>query len=141
MPAGGGVDLVGPQQAVRLVLHQDHDRVRVDVADDGTGIAAADAPRLFDRFWRAEASRSRDYGGSGLGLAIVQAIVRAHDGRVTVHSEVGHGTTVSLHLPAASDHGAGRRGSVLDPAADRDRSDVAGRRAGPGQRQSDVDQG
>ena len=130
--------------AVRLVLHHDHDRVRVDVTDDGTGIAAADVPRLFDRFWRAEASRSRDYGGSGLGLAIVQAIVRAHDGRVTVHSEVGHGTTVSLHLPAASGHAAGRPargGSVLDQAADRDRSDVAGRREGPGQRQSDVDQG
>jgi two-component system OmpR family sensor kinase len=122
--------------AVRLVLRQDHDRVRADVTDDGTGIAAADVPRPFDRFWRAEASRSRDYGGSGLGLAIV----RAHDGRVTVHSELGHGTTVSLHLPAAPDHSAGHRGSVLDQAADRDRSDVAGRREPPRQRQPDVDQ-
>jgi signal transduction histidine kinase len=58
----------------------------------------ADVLRLFDRFWRVEASRSRDYGGSGLGLAIVQAIVRAHDGRVTVQSAPGHGTTVTLHL-------------------------------------------
>ncbi|GAA3924224.1 sensor histidine kinase [Actinoplanes auranticolor] len=88
---------------VRLRLYQDDDEVRVDVADNGTGIRAADVPRLFDRFWRAEASRSRDYGGSGLGLAIVQAIVRAHNGRTTVHSQVGQGTTVSLHLPTAAD--------------------------------------
>ena len=88
---------------VRLTLTQDRDRVRVEVSDNGTGIPAADLPRLFDRFWRAEASRSRDYGGSGLGLAIVQAIVRAHGGRVTVRSEVGKGTTVSLHLPASDD--------------------------------------
>ncbi|GLY17422.1 HAMP domain-containing histidine kinase [Kineosporia rhizophila] len=86
---------------VRLTLKQEAGQVRVDVSDNGTGIPAADLPRLFDRFWRAEASRSRDYGGSGLGLAIVQAIVKAHGGRVTVESEVGRGTTVSLCLPAA----------------------------------------
>ena len=91
---------------VRLTLSRDGEEVRVDVTDNGTGIPAADVPRLFDRFWRAEASRSRDYGGSGLGLAIVQAIVRAHHGRITVHSEVGQGTTVSLHLPAAPDDSA-----------------------------------
>ncbi|GLY32677.1 ATP-binding protein [Kineosporia sp. NBRC 101731] len=61
---------------------------------------AADRPCPFDRFWRAEASRSRDYGGSGLGLAIVQAIVKAHGGRVEVSSEVGRGTSVILYLPS-----------------------------------------
>ncbi|WP_230423526.1 sensor histidine kinase [Streptomyces radicis] len=91
---------------VRLALHRDGGEARVDVTDNGSGIPAADIPRLFDRFWRAEASRSRAYGGSGLGLAIVQAIVRAHGGRVAVDSEVGHGTTVSLCLPTAERVGA-----------------------------------
>lgn len=95
---GNAVQHNPPGTHVHLRLYRD-DEARVDVTDDGSGIPAADLPRLFDRFWRAEASRSRDYGGSGLGLAIVQAIVRAHGGRVTVNSEVGRGTTVSLSLP------------------------------------------
>ena len=85
---GNAVQHTPPGTRVRLTLFRDGDQVRVDVEDNGPGISAADLPRLFERFWRAEASRSRDYGGSGLGLAIVQAIVRAHGGRVTVESEV-----------------------------------------------------
>jgi two-component system OmpR family sensor kinase len=104
--AGNAVQHNPAGTLVRVRLAHDNNEVRVDVTDNGTGIPAADVPRLFDRFWRAEASRSRDYGGSGLGLAIVQAIVRAHNGRITVHSEVGQGTTVSLHLPPAPDDGA-----------------------------------
>ena len=68
------------------------------MADDGPGIAARDLPRVFERFWRAEASRSRAYGGSGLGLAIVEAIIHAHHGGVTVESGVGVGTTVTVRL-------------------------------------------
>ncbi|MET0425665.1 MAG: HAMP domain-containing sensor histidine kinase [Actinoplanes sp.] len=96
---GNAVQHNPPGTSVRLTLSRAGDQALVEVTDDGTGIPAADLPRLFDRFWRAEASRSRDYGGSGLGLAIVQAIVRAHGGHVTVRSEPGHGTTVTLHLP------------------------------------------
>ncbi|MBL7259913.1 sensor histidine kinase [Paractinoplanes lichenicola] len=96
---GNAVQHNPPGTRVRLTLARDGEEARVDVTDDGSGIPAGDLPRLFDRFWRAEASRSRDYGGSGLGLAIVQAIVRAHGGRVTVRSAPGEGTTVSLHLP------------------------------------------
>ncbi|WP_250006764.1 cell wall metabolism sensor histidine kinase WalK [Actinoplanes sp. M2I2] len=103
---GNAVQHNPPGTRVGLTLSPDGDHARADVTDNGTGIAAADLPRLFDRFWRAEASRSRDYGGSGLGLAIVQAIVRAHGGRVTVASELGQGTTVSLHLPVV--HAVGR---------------------------------
>ncbi|WP_306204749.1 sensor histidine kinase [Actinoplanes sp. RD1] len=101
---------------IRLTLYADHAGARVDVTDDGSGIPAADLPRLFDRFWRAEASRSRDYGGSGLGLAIVQAIVRAHGGRVTVDSRVGQGTTVSLHLPGPPVQGVVRAGADRPPS-------------------------
>ncbi|MFD4639923.1 sensor histidine kinase [Lentzea sp. NPDC058436] len=73
---------------------------RIQVIDTGSGIAADDLPHVFDRFWRADRSRTRDTGGSGLGLAIVHAIVSAHSGTVTVESEVGRGTTFTITLPA-----------------------------------------
>lgn len=73
--------------------------VELRVVDNGPGISPQDLPRVFERFWRAEASRSRAYGGSGLGLAIVEAIVHAHDGQVSVVSALGEGTTVTVRLP------------------------------------------
>jgi signal transduction histidine kinase len=71
------------------------------VADDGRGIAAEDLPRIFDRFHRADASRSRHTGGAGLGLAIVKQAVEAHGGTIAVTSELGRGTTFTVALPAA----------------------------------------
>ena len=71
------------------------------VSDDGRGIAAADLPRIFDRFHRADASRSRHTGGAGLGLAIVKQAVEAHGGTIAVTSDVGRGTTFTASLPAA----------------------------------------
>ena len=73
----------------------------LDVADDGPGMAAEVAARAFERFYRADRSRSRHHGGSGLGLAIVDATVRAHGGTVTLDSTPGGGTTVRLELPPA----------------------------------------
>ncbi|EOD66652.1 sensor histidine kinase, partial [Amycolatopsis vancoresmycina] len=75
------------------------DTVTLAVADTGTGIAAADLPHVFDRFWRAEKSRSRQTGGSGLGLAIVRHLVQAHGGTVTAESEVDTGSTFTVRLP------------------------------------------
>ncbi|MEV6425591.1 ATP-binding protein [Streptomyces sp. NPDC051662] len=72
----------------------------IRVADQGPGIAQQDLSRVFDRFWRAEASRSRARGGSGLGLAIVQAVVHAHHGTVRITSHPGSGTAVTVTLPA-----------------------------------------
>lgn len=72
---------------------------RLEVADTGEGIPAADLPHVFERFRRADDSRSRATGGSGLGLAIVRQIVEAHGGTVGIDSEVGRGTTVRLELP------------------------------------------
>ena len=78
----------------------DDSGLRVEVADTGTGISAEDLPHVFDRFWRAEKSRSRQTGGSGLGLAIVRKLVEAHGGRVGVESVVGSGSVFWVRLPA-----------------------------------------
>ncbi|WP_369800924.1 ATP-binding protein [Nocardiopsis sp. NRRL B-16309] len=70
-----------------------------EVADTGAGIGPEDLPQVFDRFWRAEKSRSRQTGGSGLGLAIVRNLAELHGGSVTVESTVGVGSTFTLRLP------------------------------------------
>jgi len=71
----------------------------VAVADSGPGIAPDDLPHVFDRFYRADKSRSRASGGAGLGLAIVKQLVEAHGGRVWAESEVGKGATFKFTLP------------------------------------------
>jgi two-component system sensor histidine kinase BaeS len=73
----------------------------IEVADTGGGIPADDLEKVFDRFWRADASRSRTTGGSGLGLAIVRKLAEAHDGHVTVASRMGVGSTFTITLPHA----------------------------------------
>ena len=75
------------------------DAAEIDVADTGTGIRAEDIPRVFDRFYRPDGSRSRVRGGAGLGLAISKGIVEAHHGTIEVRSVVGEGTTVTVRLP------------------------------------------
>lgn len=77
--------------------------VVVDVTDTGSGIAAEDLPYVFDRFWRADKSRTRRTGGSGLGLAIVRQLVEAHGGTVSVTSTLGEGSTFTLRLPGAKE--------------------------------------
>ena len=77
--------------------------VAITVADDGAGIAADELPHLFERLYRADASRTRGTGGSGLGLAIARAIVTAHAGTITVTSAgLDQGTTVCICLPGAT---------------------------------------
>lgn len=73
--------------------------VLIEVADTGTGIAPGDLPHVFDRFWRADKSRTRATGGSGLGLAIVRNLVQAHGGTVGVESERGKGSVFTVRLP------------------------------------------
>ena len=70
------------------------------VQDTGPGIAAEDLPRLFDRFYRADPSRSRNTGGSGLGLTIARRLVEAHGGNLEVSSVLGEGSRFTIHLPA-----------------------------------------
>lgn len=73
--------------------------VVLEVADTGPGLSEADAARVFERFYRADESRTRASGGSGLGLSIVAAIVAAHGGAVTVDSAPGQGATFRVRLP------------------------------------------
>jgi two-component system OmpR family sensor kinase len=82
--------------AVAVRVHNGDGRAVVQVHDDGPGMAPDVAARAFERFSRADASRSRNGGGAGLGLAIVQAIVVAHDGDVRLDSTPGVGTTVTV---------------------------------------------
>src|SRR5207237_9678496 len=72
----------------------------VSVSDTGPGIPPDDLPRVFDRFYRVERSRSRGPGGTGLGLAIAKHIVEAHGGRITVTSRANAGSTFTFTLPA-----------------------------------------
>jgi signal transduction histidine kinase len=71
----------------------------IDVADTGRGIAPEHLPRLFDRFYRADAARSRAAGGAGLGLSIARLLVHAHGGELTLSSTPGVGTVASVRLP------------------------------------------
>ncbi len=73
--------------------------VRIEVSDTGAGIPAEALPRVFDRFFRVDESRSQASGETGLGLAIVQSIMLLHGGNVEIASEVGQGTQVTLRVP------------------------------------------
>ncbi len=84
---------------VTVDITLENKRVKVKVVDNGIGIAAEHLPRIFERFYRVDKSRSRAVGGTGLGLAIVKHILNAHDSSVEVHSQVEQGTTFSFVLP------------------------------------------
>jgi two-component system phosphate regulon sensor histidine kinase PhoR len=91
-PVGGSI-FVSVDQAVDATL-------LIAVRDTGAGIAAEHLPRLTERFYRVDRSRSRESGGTGLGLAIVKHVMQRHGGSLSITSEVGHGSTFKLTLPA-----------------------------------------
>jgi two-component system sensor histidine kinase BaeS len=104
-PPDGEVTIVGRREGGNIVL---------DVIDTGLGISAEDLPHVFDRFWRADKSRSCHTGGSGLGLAITRHLAEAHGGSVSAESVLGEGSTFRLVLPASSETppgGGARSGS------------------------------
>ncbi len=87
---------------VRVAVGVDGDSAFVEVADTGPGLSADELDRVFERFYRADPSRSRASGGVGLGLSIVAAVAEAHDGSVTATSVLGEGTVLRITLPLAS---------------------------------------
>ncbi len=91
-PAGG---------EVKVAVTADQGSIVFSVRDTGPGIDPADLPHIFDRFYRADRSRTRSSGGAGLGLAIARRLVEAHRGQIWVESELGRGTTVSFAMPVS----------------------------------------
>jgi two-component system phosphate regulon sensor histidine kinase PhoR len=90
-----------PGGSVTVSAETEEGRVAIVVEDTGAGISAADLPRVFERLYRGDKSRSRKTQGSGLGLAIVKHLVYAHGGEVSITSELGAGTRFEFRLPAA----------------------------------------
>jgi signal transduction histidine kinase len=105
--------------AVELTLRRRDGEVQFAVKDTGIGIAAADLPYIFERFWRADRARSRlsERGGFGLGLAISQWIAQAHGGTLTVQSRLHRGSTFTVSLPVAAETLAELAGEKLRPGA------------------------
>jgi len=91
-PGGGSI-------TVKAMREENH--VKVIVADTGEGIAEEDLPYVFERFYRADRSRTRATGGSGLGLTISKSLVEAHGGTMEVQSEQGKGSTFIFYLPVS----------------------------------------
>ncbi|WP_432081334.1 sensor histidine kinase [Streptomyces sp. WAC 04229] len=89
------------RSAVEVSVRRDGDLAVVGVADDGEGVPAADRERIFERFVRLDAARSRDDGGAGLGLAIARDVAVRHGGTLTVHDAPAGGALFELRLPAA----------------------------------------
>ncbi len=87
-PAGG---------ELQLMLERDEGRIKLSVSDTGPGIPEHEIPRIFDRFYQVDKSRSSQ--GSGLGLSICKSIAQAHQGKITVDSTVGQGSRFTVSLP------------------------------------------
>jgi heavy metal sensor kinase len=88
-----------PGGSVKMNLKMDRHFAIISVSDTGIGIAKADLPHIFDRFWRADKARSREQGGAGLGLSIAKWIVEMHRGSIDVESELGKGSRFHVRVP------------------------------------------
>jgi two-component system heavy metal sensor histidine kinase CusS len=89
-----------PGGSVSVEVYPQRDIVKILVKDNGTGVPAEHLPRLFDRFYRVDSSRTTSVAGTGLGLAIVKSIMDLHGGSVTIQSEPGKGTVVTFEFPS-----------------------------------------
>jgi signal transduction histidine kinase len=88
---------------IRVDAHPVDGRVAIAVSDEGPGIPDADLPRVFERFYRVEKSRSRDPGGTGLGLAIAKHLVELQGGEIRAENQPGRGARFTITLPIAPD--------------------------------------
>ena len=94
-----GIKFTGQGGCIRVTLTQNGNHAEVRIADSGVGISPEDRVHIFERFYKADKSRTRSMEGSGLGLSIVKRIADLHGGEITVESEVGQGTTFIVLLP------------------------------------------
>ena len=85
--------------SVKVILKNEEDCVKLQVKDTGIGIPQKSTDRVFERFYRVDKSRSKQTGGTGLGLAIVKHIVAKHNAKITLSSELGKGTTITVIFP------------------------------------------
>ena len=92
-PEGGSVSLTASPEVQGSVV--------IKITDTGIGISKSELPRLGERFYRIDKTRSREMGGTGLGLSIVKHLMKAHEGSMEIESTLGKGTTVSLHFPVS----------------------------------------
>ena len=97
------VRYTNPGGRIDVRLRAREDGVEIEVADTGIGIPSAEQQRIFERFYRVDAARSRALGGTGLGLSIVKHLVKAMGGEVRVESEIGVGSRFTVRLPRAKD--------------------------------------
>ncbi|MDD3230348.1 MAG: ATP-binding protein, partial [Oscillospiraceae bacterium] len=84
---------------VTLACERTQRQICLSVADTGIGMEKKDLEQMFERFYRADPSRSKNTGGMGIGLAITKAIVEAHGGQISAYSALGVGTTVTMSFP------------------------------------------
>ncbi|MBN1345857.1 MAG: hypothetical protein JXQ73_24415 [Phycisphaerae bacterium] len=94
--------MLGRRGRLTIKAHRCDDQVRIQISDIGAGIRTEDLPRIFDPFFTTKSHADRpDKRGIGLGLAVCKDIITTNDGRIDVQSTLGHGTTFTIHLPAA----------------------------------------
>ncbi|BAQ64356.1 cell wall metabolism sensor histidine kinase WalK [Geminocystis sp. NIES-3709] len=84
---------------IKITLQQEEKKAIIQIEDSGIGISAEQLPFIFDRFWRAESARTPQIKGTGLGLAIAESIVQAHEGKITVKSQLNKGSCFTVYLP------------------------------------------
>ncbi|MDF2725991.1 MAG: histidine kinase [Paenibacillus sp.] len=98
---GNAIKFTPEHGKITVSLHHETNRLSVTITDNGIGIGAEDRERIFERFFQADPSRTKQQSGSGLGLAIVKKIVTLHQGAIHVDSAPGKGTAITVELPAA----------------------------------------
>jgi signal transduction histidine kinase len=90
--------------SVQVIQRTRAEHIQLQVTDSGCGIAPADLPRVFERFFRGRAPQTRTHEGSGIGLSLVQELVKLHGGTIAARSELGQGTTMTVQIPRGSAH-------------------------------------
>jgi two-component system sensor histidine kinase SenX3 len=100
---------------VHIRVMEDDQWVRIDVKDNGVGIAESELDNIFRRFYRIDHARSTEAEGTGLGLAICHQVIKAHGGRIEVSSTIGQGSTFSVFLPDAAKLTSEEEASVVEP--------------------------